>query len=74
MELCRFLRWKGYYGRRWTSTEDLEAVLEANEVQYSCLRTCEAWGPDDTPAALDCCGSARRCFEPSKIGPGAALT
>ena len=74
MELCRFLRWKGYYGRRWTSAEDLQAAHIANEVQYRCMRTCEPWGPDDDLAALERCGSGRRCFEPSKVGPSAALT
>lgn len=69
MSLCRFIRWKGRYGRTWTRHEELEAVHLANELPYQCNRTCEPWGPDEAPASLDQCVPERACFEPSADGP-----
>lgn len=74
MELCRFLRWKGVYGRTWTQEEELAAAYELNDVPYTCLHTCEPWGPDDQPAELGTCQRARACFEPSPAGPPRRLS
>ena len=69
MELCRHLRWK-------SSARDSQDPLEVlgafarNQVPYSCLRTCQAWGPDDGLAAPECCNGSRACFEPAPIGDG----
>jgi hypothetical protein len=61
MELCKYLRWKtqargdGDPALVWES-------LARNQVPFSCLRTCMAWGPDDDLAAPELCTSARACF------------
>ena len=66
MELCRFLRWKSYYALEVVTPSALAEQVSRNEVPYSCLRTCQSWGPDDEVAAPEACGSDRPCFEPSK--------
>lgn len=66
MDLCRFLRWKGYYGARWRTQGELDAALSTNEVPYSCLQTAQAWGPDDGVACPEHCDRSRSCF---KISP-----
>ena len=65
MELSRYLRWPGLRGRTSLSEQDLEAEFAQNRGPFSCLRTCQAWGPDDAPAAPEACGSDRSCFEAS---------
>ena len=65
MELCRSLRWKSFYGQKSFSAEDLLNLFSLNEVPYSCLQTCEAWGPDDDLKAPERCQPGRSCFEPS---------
>lgn len=65
MELCRSLRWKSFYGQRSFSVDDLVNLFSLNEVPYSCLQTCEAWGPDDEATAPERCQPGRSCFEPS---------
>jgi hypothetical protein len=65
MELCKSLRWKGFHSRDWSSPEELIARLVQPEVPFSCLRTCQPWGPDDGPSAPGDCASHRSCFEPS---------
>ncbi len=67
MELCRYLRWKGYYGRDWEGEAGLQEALDVNDVPFSCLKTCEPWGPDDSPAAPDTCGSHRGCYQKSEL-------
>jgi len=69
MELCRFLRWKGFYGKDWVGAEGLAEALRADEVQYSCLKTCEPWGPDDGVATPGTCGGHRSCYRLSPITP-----
>ena len=65
MQLCRSLRWKSWYGAEsFTEASLLEQVVK-NEIPYSCLRTCQPWGPDDAPAAPECCDASRPCFSPS---------
>ncbi len=63
MTLCQSLRWKGY-------REDVrepgrvQEVFAMNMVPYSCVKTCQPFGPDGGPAAPETCGSRRRCFAP----------
>jgi hypothetical protein len=65
MELCRSLRWKGWYAVEVFTATTLAEHVTANEVPYSCLRTCQAWGPDDAPATPERCDGTRPCFSPS---------
>jgi len=64
--ICRNLRWKGFYSRDWTTEEELRAELARNECQFSCLQTCQPWGPDDSPFAPDRCTADRPCFTASR--------
>lgn len=72
--VCRFLRWKGFY-----ADPGPEATYEdfaKNEVPYSCLKTCQPWGPDDAVAAPESCGSHRACYRAGNVTPrprGASL-
>ncbi len=59
--VCCWLRARGAYGRgvdveAWTSGD---SPLDA----YWCLRTLEAFGPDDGVAHAHRCRSGRACFE-----------
>jgi len=65
MQLCRSLRWKSWYGTDAFSEADLVATFRSNEVPYTCLQTCQAWGPDDAPAVPERCAGTRSCFRPS---------
>ena len=65
MTLCRFMRWKSYYTTATFTEAQLAELFAENEVPYSCLKTCEAWGPDDGLAAPERCGPERVCFVPS---------
>jgi len=70
MTLCKWLRWKTYYGGQWKTRADLQAMFAMNEVPYDCLKTCQAWGPDDGVVSPECCGPQRTCFVPSaKLPP-----
>ena len=69
MKLCKYLRWKSYYGRQFQDTEELEAMFAWNEVPYECLRTARNWGPDDDLVAPECCTDQRSCFELSDLSP-----
>lgn len=65
MQLCHSLRWKSWYGSEAFTEATLSAQFRSNEVPYTCLRTCQPWGPDDGPALPESCGSFRSCFRPS---------
>jgi hypothetical protein len=65
MDLCRSLRWKALYGVTSLSRDELLAHVQANDVPYGCLRSCEPWGPDGHPAAPEACQPGRACFAPS---------
>lgn len=67
--LCRFLRWKGFYGVAWPSQEALALALAASDSPFSCLRTCQPWGPDEDLAAPGSCGPERTCFDRSPRSP-----
>ena len=70
MRLCRYLRWKGLYGRRFRDGAELDVALRQNDVPYSCLRTCQPWGPDDAMTVPERCQPGRSCFTLSKKDPG----
>jgi hypothetical protein len=60
MDLCRFLRWKGYEDELDGDTFT-ETVLH-NHVPYQCLKTCQPWGTDGAVAAPETCTRARACW------------
>lgn len=61
---CRHLRWKSFaFGD--DDGEDPVALHESllkRLVPFSCLRTCQAWGPDDDLVSPEDCTEARACF------------
>ncbi len=61
--LCRHLRWKSF-AREAAGTDDLRWSLRRRQVPFSCLRTCEAWGPDDELVSDAECTPQRACFVP----------
>jgi hypothetical protein len=63
-EMCRRLRWKGRYGNDLATDEALAASAAVNDVPFSCLGTCQPWGPDDQPATPEDCVAGRPCFLP----------
>lgn len=67
MQLCRHLRWKTF-SRAAADPQEIRASLLRNQVPFSCLRTCQPWGPDDDLAAPELCGSGRECFEQDPFG------
>lgn len=64
-ELCRSLRWKGLLGIDRLDREQLAVQYAIADAQFSCLGTCQAWGPDDDLAAPELCQPGRSCFSPS---------
>ena len=48
--ICQHLRWKGR--SREATTGEQQFAFARNQVPYTCLRTCQPWGPDDEPAVL----------------------
>lgn len=60
---CRHRTWKGR--DRWEALPEAarEAALYASTVPFSCLHTCQRWGPDEEIAAPERCGPDRRCGE-----------
>lgn len=66
LELCRHLRWKSL-SRDLDDPDEIVAAFARNQVPYGCLRTCQAWGPDEDLAAPELCGSDRGCFEPAAL-------
>ncbi len=66
IELCAHLRWKGLADHDSLTEQELAILYAINDSQYSCLQTCEAWGPDDGIAAPERCRSSRACFSASR--------
>lgn len=66
MKPCRNLRWKGARDDR-LAQRDLEAIFLRNEVPYTCLQTCQSFGPDGDLVAPERCGAGRRCHEDDPI-------
>lgn len=69
MKLCRSLRWKGLIGQTFPDRATVLAAFAANDADFSCLKTCQAWGPDDDIAVPEFCQPGRRCFELSRRDP-----
>lgn len=61
---CRMLRWKGFYADEWPAEVALAEAVARNDAPYSCLKTCQPFGPDDGPAAPETCGEERACWVP----------
>jgi len=59
-EVCRWLRCKGAYAQL-PGTETWEEGTSGVDA-YWCLRTMEAFGPDEQLVHADLCHLARRCF------------
>lgn len=69
MRLCAKLRWKGYYGARWATADDLLTDLVRADAPFTCLHTCQPWGADEDAAAPERCQPGRACFEASGKEP-----
>lgn len=62
---CQYLRWKGF--DRAAGPGERGFAFARNQVPYTCLRTCQPFGPDDEPAAPERCDGARPCFEAAEL-------
>ena len=65
LALCRKLRWKGFYGARFPDAETLAMAFACADAAFSCLHTCQPWGPDDEQATPELCTPNRGCFQAS---------
>lgn len=61
MEFCRHLRWKSW-SRQDGDPAAIVASLQRDAVPYTCLRTCQSWGPDDDIVAPERCCTGRACY------------
>jgi hypothetical protein len=61
--LCRHLRWKSQ-SRDDPDPRWIFESLDRGQVPFSCLHTCQPWGPDDDVVAPECCTTERPCYEP----------
>ncbi|MBL8972500.1 MAG: hypothetical protein JNK56_18070 [Myxococcales bacterium] len=59
--ICEFLRWKGHHGE--AEAGERRFAFARNQVPYTCLKTCQPFGPDDGPAVPEGCDDSRVCFE-----------
>jgi len=59
--VCDMLRWKGHH--REAEGGERRFAFARNQVPYTCLKTCQPFGPDDGPAVPEGCGEERSCFE-----------
>ncbi|MBX7078581.1 MAG: hypothetical protein K1X88_05270 [Nannocystaceae bacterium] len=66
MDLCRHLRWKTF-SREQGDPAAVAESLRRGQVPFSCLRTCQAWGPDDDVVAPERCCAERGCYEPDRV-------
>lgn len=66
MQICNFLRWKGHT-RDIAELGEVQLTFARNQVPYTCLQTCQPWGPDDELAAPECCNDSRPCYRPSPL-------
>ena len=67
--LCRFLRWKGYYGASFPSEDALAEAFVSADAAFSCLQTTHPWGPDQNLCAPERCTPSRSCFVRSPKAP-----
>ena len=49
---------------------EVYASLQRRQVPFSCLRTCQAWGPDDELASPEECVPERECYVAVADDPG----
>lgn len=59
---CARLRWKGRGADGPLDPLELHVRLLESPVPFTCLDTCQAWGPDDGPATPERCDPARACY------------
>jgi hypothetical protein len=59
--VCRSLRSKTAFG---SDGQDLWRLGQSNTAVYWCLRTMEAFGPDESFCHPHVCGAARACYSP----------
>jgi len=71
LRLCANLRWKGFYGQMWRDEAEMNEVMMVTAAPYTCLHTCQPWGPDDQQVVPGGCQPGRSCFAPSEHEPGA---
>ena len=64
VNVCRYLRWKGYHGATRTSRSALSVHPSLVRSHCTCLRTGQAWGPDGGPATAGRCVEVRSCYSP----------
>ena len=69
MTLCDWMRSKSLGTRRFATQAELEAALTNVDSTFTCLRTCQPWGPDGQLCAPETCGEGRPCFEWSPRNP-----
>lgn len=65
-DLCKHLRWKSHSRDSGSPAAILES-LQRQQVPFSCLHTCQPFGPDDDIVAPDLCCSERSCFVQSRL-------
>ncbi len=61
--ICALLRWKGHHGE--AELGERRFAFARNQVPYTCLKTCQPFGPDDGPAVPEGCDDSRACY----VGP-----
>jgi hypothetical protein len=69
LRLCAWIRSKSLYGRTFRDADDIDQALRRRDVPFSCLQTCQAWGPDDDLVEPGRCQQGRGCFELSPKNP-----
>lgn len=65
-DLCRKLRWKSHSRTTGNPMVVLES-LRRNQVPFTCLHTCQVFGPDDDLVAPELCDRTRSCYEPDPM-------
>jgi len=65
-DLCKHLRWKSHSRDSGNPAAILES-LQRQSVPFSCLHTCQPFGPDDDLVAPELCCRERRCFVQSRL-------
>ncbi len=61
LKLCVNLRWKSA-SRESDDDDEILAAFLRNQVPYTCLSTCQSWGPDGEIVAPELCEPGRTCF------------
>lgn len=61
LKLCVNLRWKSA-SRESEDDEEILAAFRRNAVPYTCLSTCQNFGPDGDVVAPEFCDPSRSCF------------